>query len=100
MKYKSFLIISALILTSMPVFSYAITEEVTSTEQMVNYNFSGTVADYVQLVKAQNHNKEYKSGRYKPNSGWRRFWEYIDPSADDRHLLQHDIKPEHSWQDW
>ncbi len=100
MKFKSFLVISALFVTSIPAFSYAVTEELTSPEQMINYNYSSSIADYTQLVKAQNQNREYKSGRYKPNSVWRRIWEYLDPGADDGHLLQHDVKPEHSWQDW
>lgn len=100
MKIKSLFIVISVLFITLPAYSYVITEELTTTEQMINYNYSSSIADYAQLVKAQNANREYKSGRVRPNSFWKRLWEYIDPAADDGHLLQHDIKPAHSWQDW
>ena len=100
MKFKKLVITSALLIFASPAYSYVITEDLTSPEQLVNYNYSSSIADYAQLVKAQNSNREYKSGRTQKTNPLYRLWQYLDPGADDGHLLQHDIKPEHSWQDW
>ncbi len=101
MIFKNILFTSlAILIFSQNVYAYATVEEITSTEALVNYNYSAVTADHVQLVKAQNANKEYKSGRYEKKPWWRKAWEYIDFSTDDGHLLQKDIKPGYSWQDW
>lgn len=80
--------------------AYTTPDELSSPESLINYNYSSVVADHVQLVKAQNANRPYKSPRYGKKTWWRRLWEYTDFGTDDGYLLQHDINPEHSWKDW
>lgn len=101
MKFKNlFFIILTMIFLSSEVFAYATNDEITSPEALVNYNYSQVTAEQVQLVKAQNANREYKSGRYVKKPWWRRAWEYIDFSTDDGYLMQHSVSPGQSWQDW
>lgn len=101
MKLKKILFITfAVMLISSEVFAYATNDEITSPEALVNYNYSQVAAEQVQLVKAQNANREYKSGRYVKKPWWRKTWEYIDFSTDDGYLMQHSISPGYTWKDW
>lgn len=101
MNFKNLFFISiAIIFMASEVFAYATTEELTSPEALVNYNYSQVTAEQVQLTKAQNANREYKSGRYVKKPWWRKAWEYIDFGTDDGYLLQHNISPGYTWKDW
>lgn len=101
MKFKNiFFITLALMFISLEAFAYATNDELTSPEALVNYNYSQTAAEHVQLVKAQNANREYKSGRYVKKPWWRKLWEYADPSTDDGYIMQHSISPSHNWKDY
>ena len=99
MKFKCLLIISALLFFVAPSNSEILTEEMIMPEQMINYNYSETMADYPQLVKAQSHNQEYKSER-RNYSLWKKIWYYFDPAYDNGRLMQHNIHPGNSWYDW
>lgn len=79
--------------------AYVTPEELTSPEALINYNYSPTAADHVQLSKAQNNNREYKSGRFSKKPWWRKAWEYIDFGTDDGYLLQREINPGYTWRD-
>ena len=101
MKFRNlFFITLAIIFVSSEVFAYATNDELTSPEALINYNYSQVAAEHVQLVKAQNANREYKSGKYVKKPWWRKTWEYIDPAADDGYLMQHNISPGYTWKDW
>lgn len=99
MKIKNLLLISALSLSILPTMAYTTSDELSSTEQLVNYNFSKMTADHVQLVKAQNENREYKTERLLNIPWYKKFWSYIDPGYDDGTLLQRTIHPGTSWRD-
>lgn len=79
--------------------AYATNDEITSTEALINYNYSAVAAEHVQLVKAQNANKPYRNPRYAKKRWWRKVWEYIDFGTDDGYLMQHDINPGYTWKD-
>ena len=100
MKFKHALLIFSMMFFSIEVQAYTTMDELTSPESLINYNYSSVTADHVQLTKAQNANREYKSGKYAKKSWWRKAWEYIDFATDDGCLLQKDIEPSHSWKDW
>lgn len=100
MKIKQILLISAISLSVLPVMAYTTVDEMTSTEQLVNYNFSSHTADHVQLVKAQNANREYKTERLLKTPWYKKVWYYIDPSTYDGTVEQHDTQPGHSWKDY
>lgn len=100
MKLKQILFITAAImLYVLKANAYTTTDELTSPESLINYNYSAVTADHVQLTKAQNANREYKSGRYTKKPWWRKTWEYIDFGTDDGYLLQKSIEPGYSWKD-
>ncbi len=80
--------------------AYVTTDELTSPESLINYNYSSVVAEHVQHTKAQNANRPYKSPRYSKKPWWRKTWEYIDFGTDDGYLMQHDINPGYTWKDW
>lgn len=90
----------ALTTIMLPASAYVVTEETTTPEYLINNGYSAVTADHVQLVKHQNRNEEYKSGRSFKKPWWRKAWEYINFGADDGQLLQHNIKPEPSYTDW
>lgn len=100
MKIKQILLISAISLSVLPVMAYTTVDELTSTEQLVNYNFSETTADHIQLIKAQNANREYKTERLLKTPWYKKFWYYIDPATDDGTLLQHSTPAGQSWRDY
>ena len=100
MKSKKLIIAILASSFSLSVFAYATTDELTSPEALINYNFSSATAEHVQLTKAQNANRPYRSPRYSKKPWWRKFWEYTDFGTDDGYLLQHEIDPGHSWKDW
>lgn len=100
MKLNYFIVILSLLFIGLQANAYTTPEELISPEQLVNYNYSTVTAEHVQLVKAQNANREYKSGRYKRKPFWRRAWEYIDFGTDDGYLLQHSVDPGYTWKDW
>lgn len=100
MNIKHILLISAISLSVLPVMAYTTSDELTSSEQLVNYNFSEVTADHIQLVKAQNANREYKTERLLKTPWYKKFWYYIDPSSDDGTLLQHSQQPAQSWRDY
>ena len=79
--------------------AYVTNDELISPESLLNYNYSETTAEHVQLVKAQNSNRPYKSPRFSKSPWWKKLWEYIDPATDDGYLLQHDTKPYSHWTD-
>lgn len=100
MKIKQILLISAISLSILPVMAYTTMDELTSPEQLVNYNFSEVTADHIQLVKAQNANREYKTERLLKTPWYKKIWYYLDPASDDGTLLQHDTKAGRSWSDY
>ena len=100
MNIKQILLISAISLTIMPAIAYTTMDELTSPEQLVNYNYSKVTADHVQLIKAQNSNSEFRTERLNKRPWYKKFWSYIDPSYDDETLLQHSISPVNSWKDY
>lgn len=100
MKIRHFIFFGILLLFPITAQAYVTTDELTSPEALINYNYSSVTADHVQKVKAENSNREYKSERSSRKSWWRKAWEYIDFSTDDGHLLQHDINPGYTWKDW
>lgn len=100
MNYKNaicFIILS--LIFGISVQAYTTPEELTSPESLINYNYSAVSADHVQLIKAQNANRPYKSPRTTNKKWWRKVWEYIDFGTDDGYLLQHDIGPGYTWKD-
>ena len=99
MKFKNIIIVMIIIAFAGSAFAYVTNDELTSPEALVNYNYSPVMADHVQLVKAQNSNREYKSYRHSNKPWWRKVWEYIDFSTDDGYLLQKPIELNSSWQD-
>ncbi len=94
------LILFSIILFSLPVSAYVITEETTSPEYLINNGYSPLTADHVQLEKARSRNQEYKTARTLKKTWWRKVWEYIDFGTDDGTLLQHDINPGYTYKDW
>ena len=100
MKIKQIILLSALSISILPVMAYTTPDELSSTEQLVNYNFSRTTADHIQLLKAQNANIEYKTERLLKRPWYKKLWYYLDPAYDDGTLLQHSIEPAHSWRDY
>lgn len=100
MKFKQLLLISAISLTVLPAMAYTTMDELTSPEQLVNYNYSQVTADHIQLIKAQNANREYKTERLLKTPWYKKFWHYIDPGTDDGTLLQHSIQPGNSWRNY
>ena len=96
---KKYIIVALLtiFMFGLKVDAYVTPDELTSPEALVNYNYSPLTADHIQLVKAQNSNREYKSGKHVKKPWWRKLWEYIDPSTDDGYLLQKDIEAGNSW---
>lgn len=97
---KISLILSLMVMISLPVSAYVITEEVTSPEYIINNGYSHVTADHVQLEKARARNQEYKTERTMHKTWWRKAWEYIDYGTDDGMLLQHDINPGYTYKDW
>ncbi|MBR2525636.1 hypothetical protein IKE67_04145 [bacterium] len=79
--------------------AYVTNDELISPESLLNYNYSAISAEQVQLVKAQNANRPYRSPRYSKKKWWKKVWEYFDPATDDGYLMQHDIKPQQHWTD-
>jgi len=96
---KKILLLTLTLAFALSAEAYVTTDELTSPEALINYNYSSVSAEHVQLVKAQNANKPYRSPRYSKKPWWRTLWEYIDPGTDDGYLLQHDVQPGHSWKD-
>ena len=97
---KKFLLLTLTLAFTLSAEAYVTSDELTSPEALLNYNYSTVSAEQVQLVKAQNANRPYRNPRYSKKSLWRRFWEYLDPSTDDGYLMQHDVMPGQSWKDY
>ncbi|MGN0017852.1 MAG: hypothetical protein ACI37S_02305 [Candidatus Gastranaerophilaceae bacterium] len=99
MKMKRFILLLVLVFAAVP--SYAmLTDELTSSEYLINNGFSPLMADHVQLTKAQNLNQEYKNGRNDKSLIWKKIRNYIEFGYDDGTLLQHSISPSQSVWDW